>query len=158
MLSQLLVGGIVCIVNIAIHALVMTGVVHAANASGARSAMRPWLFLLSVMIAVVSVLMAAHAVEVIVWALAYAIVDAAPAGTDLMYFAFVNYTTLGYGDVVPVERWKLLGPITAMNGVLLFGWSTAVIFEVLRRAMARDLSEDGSRHDPPAVFSRKVRG
>jgi hypothetical protein len=45
----------------------------------------------------------------------------------------VNYTTLGYGDVTPVARWRLLGPITAMNGVLLFGWSTAVIFEVLRR-------------------------
>jgi hypothetical protein len=34
-----------------------------------------------------------------------------------------------------VERWQLLGPMTAMNGVLLFGWSTAVMFEVLRRAM-----------------------
>jgi Ion channel len=41
-----------------------------------------------------------------------------------------------YGDVVPVERWRLLGPLTAMNGVLLFGWSTAVIFEVLRRTLA----------------------
>jgi hypothetical protein len=62
-------------------------------------------------------------------------VGAATAGVDLLYFAFVNYTTLGYGDVLPVERWRLLGPITAMNGVLLFGWSTAVIFEVLRRTM-----------------------
>jgi hypothetical protein len=71
-----------------------------------------------------------------VWSLAYGVVDAAPVGTDLLYFAFVNYTTLGYGDVVPVERWQLMGPMTAMNGVLLFGWSTAVIFEVLRKAMA----------------------
>jgi hypothetical protein len=38
-------------------------------------------------------------------------------------------TTLGSGDVTPVERWHLLGPMTAMNGVLLFGWSTAVVFE-----------------------------
>ena len=52
-----------------------------------------------------------------------------------MYFAFVNYTTLGYGDVTPVEQWRLLGPMAAMNGVLLFGWSTAVIFEVLRRTV-----------------------
>jgi hypothetical protein len=36
-----------------------------------------------------------------------------------------------------VENWRLLGPVTAMNGVLLFGWSTAVIFEVLRRTMMR---------------------
>jgi len=90
-----------------------------------------------VMIPVVSLLMAAHAMEVIVWSFAYAILDVAAADADLMYFAFVNYTTLGYGDIVPVERWRLLGPITAMNGVLLFGWSTAVIFEVLRRAIAR---------------------
>jgi Ion channel len=52
-----------------------------------------------------------------------------------VYLAFVNYTTLGYGDVVPVERWRLIGPITAMNGMIVFGWSTAVIFEVLRRTM-----------------------
>jgi hypothetical protein len=88
------------------------------------------------MVATVSVLMAAHAGEVIVWALVYGILDAAPSGADLVYFAFVNYTTLGYGDVTPVARWRLLGPMTAMNGVLLFGWSTAVIFEVLRRTMA----------------------
>ena len=43
--------------------------------------------------------------------------------------------TLGYGDVTPVKRWNLLGPMTAMNGVLLFGWSTAVIFEVLRMTL-----------------------
>ena len=53
----------------------------------------------------------------------------APPGTKLVYFAFVNYTTLGYGDVIPVEDWRLLGPMTAMNGVLLFGWSTAVILK-----------------------------
>jgi hypothetical protein len=74
--------------------------------------------------------------------LAYAIVGAAPQGTDLVYFAFVNYTTLGYGDVTPVERWHLLGPMTAMNGVLLFGWSTAVIFEVLWRALTSVRGEE----------------
>ena len=81
----------------------------------------------------VSVLMAAHVFEVIVWSLTYALVGAAPPGADVVYFAFVNYTTLGYGDVIPVKRWHILGPMTAMNGILLFGWSTAVIFEVLRR-------------------------
>jgi hypothetical protein len=95
----------------------------------------PQSWLTAVMVATVGVLLAAHVAEVIAWSLAYAILAAAPAGADVLYFAFVNYTTLGYGDVVPVERWRLLGPMTAMNGVLLFGWSTAVIFEVLRQAM-----------------------
>ena len=39
--------------------------------------------------------------------------------------------------VIPAKHWQLLGPMTAINGVLMFGWSTAVIFEVLRRTMMR---------------------
>jgi Ion channel len=136
MLRQLLVGAGVSIGNIVIHALVMTAVVRVAHRVAAGETAHRAALLISVMVATVSVLMAAHLSEGIVWSLAYAVVDAAPTGADLMYFAFVNYTTLGYGDVTPVERWRLLGPMTAMNGVLLFGWSTAVIFEVLRRAMA----------------------
>lgn len=145
MLSQFLVGGIVSICNIAIHAMVMTVVILVARSAGTKNALRPALHLIGVMIATVSVLMTAHAVEVIVWSLAYLVVNAAPVGTGLVYFAFVNYTTLGYGDVTPVPDWQLLGPMTAMNGVLLFGWSTAVIFEVLRRALQRDLDTGAFR-------------
>ena len=136
MLRQFLIGGAISVCNIVIHALVMTAVVRASHATAVKVAAWPNLVLIAVMVATVSVLMAAHACEVLVWSLAYGLVDAAPAGTGLLYFAFVNYTTLGYGDVVPVERWRLIGPMTAMNGVLLFGWSTAVIFEVLRKTMA----------------------
>jgi hypothetical protein len=56
------------------------------------------------------------------------------------YFAFVNCATLGYGDIVPVARCRLLGPMAALNGILLFGWSTAVIFEVLRKAISEHVS------------------
>jgi Ion channel len=135
MLRQALVAAAVCVCTITIHALIMTTVVRVAASFGTKQVWHPWLRLSAVMIATVSVLMAAHVSEVLVWALAYAIVAAAPDGAALVYFAFVNYTTLGYGDITPVPRWLLLGPLTAMNGILLFGWSTAVIFEVLRRAM-----------------------
>ena len=150
MLRQVLMGGAISVCTIVIHALVMTAVVRASQATAAKVAARPNLVLVAVMVATVSILMAAHTCEVIVWSLAYGLVDAAPAGTDLLYFAFVNYTTLGYGDVVPVERWRLMGPMTAMNGVLMFGWSTAVIFEVLRKAMAVTAADNpsGSRNLP----------
>src|SRR3954465_11581615 len=144
MLRQFLVGGGISIVNIAIHAIVMTVVVQVARAANARIRSNSFLLLPAVMIPTVLVLMVTHALEVTVWSLAYSIADAAPSGADLIYFAFVNYTTLGYGDVVPVESWQLLGPITAMNGVLLFGWSTAVIFEVLRRTMKRGATRTGT--------------
>jgi ion channel len=139
MLRQFLVGGGVSLITIAIHALIMTLVVQVARATSRKRQPHSSLVLIAVMIPTISVLMVAHVVEVFVWALAYLIFDAAPAGASLVYFAFVNYATLGYGDVLPVERWRLLGPLTAMNGMLLFGWSTAVIFEVLRRTLVRTL-------------------
>ncbi len=144
MLRQLLVGGTISLGNIAIHAAVMMAVVTTARLALKWGRHRVRMWLATVMVATVGILMIAHAAEVMVWSLAYGILGVVPPGADVQYFAFVNYTTLGYGDLVPVERWKLLGPITAMNGVLLFGWSTAVIFEVLRQAMH---NLDG-RNDP----------
>lgn len=137
MLRQMLFGSAVSACNIGLHALAMTLVATAAQTASAKYAKRPRVRLTGIMIAAVLSLMVTHMSEIAVWSFAYSLVDAAPAGTDLMYFAFVNYTTLGYGDVVPRPDWRLLGPMAAMNGILLFGWSTAVIFDVLRRAMGK---------------------
>jgi Ion channel len=142
MLRQYFVGIAISVCNITIHALVMVAVIRVTRIAGEMATSRQALRLIAVMIAAVSVLMVAHFAEVLVWSLTYAIVDVAPTGADLIYFAFVNYTTLGYGDVTPVQRWHLLGPMTAMNGVLLFGWSTAVIFEVLRKTLMTDRSAE----------------
>ncbi len=144
MLRQFLVSIAVSVCNIAIHATVMAAVLWVVRIVDESATSRQSLRLVAVMIATVSVLMAAHIAEVVVWSLAYVMVGAAPPGTDFIYFAFVNYTTLGYGDVTPIERWHLLGPMTAMNGVLLFGWSTAVIFAVLRAVMTGQ-TEEGLR-------------
>ncbi|HEV7878284.1 potassium channel family protein [Bradyrhizobium sp.] len=142
MLRQFLVSIAVSVCNIAIHAIVMAAVLWVARVADERATSRQSLRLVTVMIATVTVLMAAHIAEVAVWSLAYMLVGIAPPGTNLIYFAFVNYTTLGYGDVIPIERWQLLGPMTAMNGVLLFGWSTAVIFAVLRKTMVTGGTDD----------------
>jgi hypothetical protein len=135
MAVEFLVGAIVGVINIMIHALVTVGVVGIARSAGLRHTVRPRLHLMAVMVGAAAALMVAHTLEVLVWALAYAIVGAAPEGSDLLYFAFVNYTTLGYGDITPVPAWRLTGPMTAMNGILMFGWSTAVLFEVLRKTL-----------------------
>src|SRR5437762_3107297 len=143
MLRQFLVGAVASLSNIAIHALVMVAVIKVTRVADSLATSHQTLRLIAVMMATVTVLMTAHLSEVLVWSSTYGLVNAASTGTDLIYFAFVNYTTLGYGDITPVERWHLLGPMTAMNGVLLFGWSTAVIVEVLRRTIAHmGLSSD----------------
>ena len=145
MLRQYLVGAAASVCNIAIYALIMVVVIRVTRVVDEWATERPSLRLIAVMIASVTVLMIAHLAEVLVWSLIYVVTDAAPDGTDLIYFAFVNYTTLGYGDVTPVQRWHLLGPMTAMNGVLLFGWSTAVIFEVLRTTLMASGGESEKR-------------
>ena len=121
--------------------MVTIAAIRIARAAARRSTSCPPLYLAGVMIATSLVLMAAHTTEVFVWSVAYAIVNAAPDDANLVYFAFVNYTTLGYGDVTPLAKWRLLGPMTAMNGVLMFGWSTALIFEVLIKAIGKYTSE-----------------
>jgi hypothetical protein len=145
MLRQYLVGAAASVCNIAVHAVVMVAVIKVTRFADELATSHQTLRLIAIMIATVTVLMISHLAEVLVWSLIYAIVSAAPAGTDLIYFAFVNYTTLGYGDVTPVERWHLLGPMTAMNGVLMFGWSTAVIFEVLRMTLMAGGNEAEAR-------------
>lgn len=135
MLSQFLVGALISAINIAIHALVTVVAVSIARSAGLRATVRPRLHLMSVMVATAAVLQVAHMLEILVWAGAYGIVQAASSNSGLLYFAFVNYTTLGYGDITPVRDWRLIGPLTAMNGVLLFGWSAAILFEVLRKTL-----------------------
>jgi hypothetical protein len=137
MLVQLAVGSAVSAVNILLHAAVTLIAIWIARNAARRNTSHPLLYLAGVMIATSLVLMAAHTLEVFVWSLAYAIVNAAPDDANLVYFAFVNYTTLGYGDVTPLAQWRLLGPMTALNGVLMIGWSTALIFEVLIREIGR---------------------
>jgi hypothetical protein len=154
MLVQLLVGSLVSAIAIMIHALATVGAVGVARAAGRRNASWPRLHLMSVMVATVLVLMLAHTIEIVIWSLSYALVGAAPEGSDLLYFAFVNYTTLGYGDVTPVKAWQLLGPMAAMNGILMFGWSTAVLFEVLLKT----IEHLGATAAPGTPFSAEDRG
>jgi len=153
MAIQLLAGSVVSAIAIMIHALATVGAIGVARAAGRRRGTYPRLHLMSVMVATVLLLMLAHTIEIAVWALSYAIVGAAPEGSDLLYFAFVNYTTLGYGDVTPVKAWRLVGPMAAMNGILMFGWSTAVLFEVLLKT----IEHLGSTAAPGTLFSAEDR-
>lgn len=122
----------VSLLNIAIHALLTVVTVRAVRSNAALASRHANLFAeVTIMVVAAAMLMLAHLVEVWVWAVAYWLLDVTPDNHEVFSFAFVNYTTLGYGDIVPKRQWSVLGPMTAMNGVLLFGWSTAVLFQVL---------------------------
>ena len=77
----------------------------------------------------------AHLVEIAVWAVLFMVCGEFPAFAMACYHSAVNYTTLGYGDVVMTASWKFLGPLEAANGMLLFGVSTALVFAVIQRVV-----------------------
>jgi hypothetical protein len=135
MFDQVIVGGSASLANLIIHAVLVGAIVATVRRLRMEGGSFPsFLRYTLVIVATGTLLVAGHFSEVVLWAYTYFWVGAAPAGTDLVYFAFGNYTTLGYGDVTPVPNWHLLGPMTALNGVMLIGWSTALIFEILRRS------------------------
>lgn len=101
------------------------------------------------MVAVVSLLTVAHLVEIGMWATTMTLTGAVASG-DGLYFAFTTYTTIGYGDIVAQRPWRLLGPISGKNGVLLFGWSTTVIFQTLHNTASGAGRRMGAARTPAA--------
>ncbi len=142
MWTQLAAGGLVSLVNFGIHAA-MTGVIVVATRRVATRTdhLHALLRMVALLAVTMAALMAAHVAEIGVWAWFYSLAgfpiqETGTARFDggAFEFAFENYTAVGYGDAVAGGGWRLIGPITALNGLLLIGWSVAVIFEVLRMA------------------------
>jgi len=75
----------------------------------------------------------AHLVEIALWAVSFMVCGEFRYFGTALYHSAVNYSTLGYGDIVMSPQWRMLGPIEAANGALLFGVSTAMIFAVIQR-------------------------
>jgi voltage-gated potassium channel len=89
-----------------------------------------------VLIGTVLALLVLHTIEIVVWAYAYLVL--LPSGElasfeEAVYFSFVTFTTLGYGDITLTENWRLLSGIEALNGIMLVGWTTAMLFAVVQR-------------------------
>lgn len=79
------------------------------------------------------ILMAAHAVEVAAWAFLFLNIEAFATVEESLYFASVAYTTLGFGDLLMPEEWRVLAGALAANGMLLFGLSAAFLLESASR-------------------------
>ena len=77
--------------------------------------------------------LAAHLSGICLWALLFLLIGEFEAFGTAFYHSSVNYTTLGYGELPMSPAWKMLGPIEATDGLLMFGVSTALIFAVMRQ-------------------------
>ena len=133
-LIPLAVGVFVFVCTTVIHSLPLRATVNYVRRerSLGRIGTNFWLDLF-IVAQTITYAMAAHLVEIGVWAAVFVICGEFQRFGAAYYHSAVNYTTLGYGDIVMTPRWRMLGPLEAANGMLLFGVSTAMIFAVIQR-------------------------
>lgn len=90
------------------------------------------------------IVFALHALEIFIWAAAYLAlvpIEQLASLEEAAYFSYVTFTTLGYGDITLSENWRFLSGIEALNGIILIGWTTAMMFAVVQRIW-QDLADN----------------
>lgn len=96
-------------------------------------------------------LMLLHFIEIMIWASVYLMIPEIRQLANFeeaMYFSMVTYATLGYGDIVLEPQWRIMSGFEAMSGILLFGWSTAMLFSSVQRILGQLLHRVVNNHKP----------
>ena len=152
MLKLALIGAILIAITVAIHALGTTFLVkYLANTFLDRTGHWGSKRVMTALMLAALVLVSLHALEIIVWAGAYKAIVPTGELADFeaaVYFSFVTFTTLGYGDITLSEVYRLLSGIQALNGILLVGWSTALMFAVVQKTWEKDEEDDMAQPSP----------
>ena len=137
MLRQIMWGSILVFATTVVHA----GCTGAALRSidflhPQRWRTRPYLTATLLVSALVLMMFLASLLEALLWAGAYLAAGAIEGLEQALYFSIVTYTTLGYGDVTLDQDWRLLASFEAANGIIMFGWTTALIVAFLQRLLS----------------------
>ena len=146
MIKYGLIGAGIAVATVLLHAAGTSAwLKHLALRYGVSE--KPWGTMMSMRILSTTVLalIALHTIQIAMWAVAYlALVEVGELTTfeSALYFSFVTFTTLGYGDITLSEPWRVMSGIQALNGILLVGWTTAFLFAVVQRSWKGMLSHD----------------
>jgi hypothetical protein len=77
-----------------------------------------------------------HAIHALVWAGCYYLIPETSGQfesfSEAFYFSIVTFTTLGYGDITLLSDWRLLSGLESINGIMLIGWSTAMMYSLIQ--------------------------
>lgn len=151
MIASVIVGFLLTIATVGIHAVgTAWWIGRLKQTTQPVNRLRRKLLPLRLLCTTAALLVLLHVTEVVPWALAYLILPGLEEPRTLeesMYFATVTFASLGYGDVVIRGPWRLLSAIQAMDGLLVFGWSTALLFAVVERIWG----DGGVRRDQPQL-------
>ena len=156
MIGSILIGCVLTVITVGIHAAATAWWIGRLKRTAERATRVGMRFLpLRMLCSTALLLLLLHIVEVIPWATAYLMLpgsDVFNTFEESSYFATVTFASLGYGDIVIQGSWRLLSGIQAMNGLLVFGWSTALLFAVVERIWGREEAEETAPRDARAVL------
>ena len=133
-LLPLLVSLVTILATIVIHGIALIAVINFVRREYllGRAGTRFWRDL-AIVTTATQIALVAHFLEVTIWAAVLELCGEFTRFAAAFYQSAMNYTSLGYGDVVMSPSWKLLGPLEAANGMLMFGISIGMIFAVIQR-------------------------
>ena len=133
-LIPLAVGAVPTICTIFIHALAVMATITLVRRERrlGRIGANFWRDFPIVVVAIL-IMLSAHLIEIALWSVIFVLCGEFSQFGMAYYHSAVNYTTLGYGDVIMTPSWRLLGPLEAADGMLMFGVSTAIIYAVIHR-------------------------
>jgi hypothetical protein len=96
---------------------------------------------------VLLILFAGHLIQIAIWAGLFMYLGEFTDFMTAFYHSTVNFASLGYGDIVMSEKWRLLGALEASNGVLMFGLSAGTLLAVMSNLYARHREAETNRYD-----------
>jgi hypothetical protein len=134
-LSLLLIAAALVAATVAIHAVGLAALLLVLTRPGAQPPTRFWSSTW-LLIRMVWWLILIHLAGISVWGTFYFWRGCLPDVESAFYFAGVTYTTVGYGDLVLPEAWRMLGPVEGLTGILMCGLSAGVFFAVVSRLLA----------------------
>ena len=127
MLHHVLIAAVLVAITVVVHAagfgLVLATLVRRHVSPPVRAWPITWL-----LVRLAWLLMLIHVVEISVWAVFYRWQNCLSDAESAFYFSGVTYTTVGYGDLVLPQQWRLLAPLEALTGILMCGLSAGLFF------------------------------
>jgi hypothetical protein len=140
MITRLLIAACLVAITVIIHAgglgLVLSHVLLSTVRPDTRFWPITWL-----LIRIAWLLIIIHLLEIAVWALFFWWQKCLSDLESSFYFSGVTYATLGYGDLLLPEQWRLFGPLEALTGSLMVGLSIAFFFAVITRKFLQRMDE-----------------
>lgn len=132
MLWIVLITSALVAATVAVHAIRLAALLAVLLRSHAQPPTHFWP-MTWLLIRVTWVLLLIHLIEITVWALYFLWSGCLPDAESAFYFSGVTYATVGYGDLVLPQPWRMLGPIEGSTGILMCGLSTGFFFAFLSR-------------------------